>query len=91
LSDVSCTETPTKEKVIVIVMSTGGNCAQCEWPQCYSWDGKVVGASRHGKQDPATMAALQGTSGKKATSLGQGDFSTPKHRHSSLGARNAST
>lgn len=74
LSDASCVETPTKEKFIVIMMSTGGNCAQCEWQQLYTWDGKVLGSSLNAKQDAAIGTALKGTESKKAKKLGQGDL-----------------
>jgi hypothetical protein len=74
LSDASCIETPAKEKFIVILMTNGGNCAQCEWQQLYTWDGKVVGSSLDAKRDPAIDAALKGTASKKAKTLGQGDL-----------------
>lgn len=74
LSDVSCKETAAKEKFIVIMMSNGGNCDQCEWQQLYTWDGKVLGSSIDAKKDPAINAALKGTENKKAKSLGSGDL-----------------
>ena len=74
LGDASCVETPAKEKFIVVMMSTGGNCAQCEWQQLYTWDGKVLGSSLNAKQDPAISAALKGTESKKAKKLGEGDL-----------------
>jgi hypothetical protein len=74
LSDATCVETPAKEKFIVIMMSNGGNCNECEWQQLYSWDGKVLGSSLNAKRDAATAAALKGTESKKAKKLGDGDL-----------------
>jgi hypothetical protein len=74
LSDVTCIETPARERLIVIMMSKGGNCAQCEWQQLYTWDGKVLGSSLDARQDPAISAALKGAESKKARKLGQGDL-----------------
>jgi len=74
LSEVSCKETAAKEKFIVIMMSNGGNCDQCEWQQLYTWDGKMLGSSNDAKKDPAINAALKGTENKKAKSLGAGDL-----------------
>lgn len=74
LSDVTCAETPAKEKFIMIMMSNGGNCAQCEWQQVYTWDGKVLGSSLDAKKDPAIRAALKGAAGKGAKALGSGDL-----------------
>ena len=74
LSDATCVETPAKEKFIVIMMSTGGNCGECEWQQLYTWDGKVLGSSLNARKDPAIAAALKGTESKKARTLGQGDL-----------------
>jgi hypothetical protein len=74
LSDVTCAETPSKEKFILIMMSNGGNCAQCEWQQVYTWDGKVLGSSLDAKKDPAINAALKGAAGKGAKALGNGDL-----------------
>lgn len=75
LGDVSCKETPAKEKFIVIMMSNGGNCEQCEWQQLYTWDGKVLGSSIDAKKDPVISAALKGAENKKSKTLGAGDLS----------------
>lgn len=74
LSDAICAETPSKEKFIVIMMSNGGNCAQCEWQQVYTWDGKVLGSSLDARKDPALNAALKGATGKGAKVLCKGDL-----------------
>lgn len=74
LGEVSCKETPAKEKFIVIMMSNGGNCDQCEWQQLYTWDGKVLGSSNDAKKDPASSAALKGIENKKSKSLGSGEL-----------------
>ncbi|KQV45294.1 hypothetical protein ASD07_17380 [Duganella sp. Root336D2] len=74
LSEVTCAETPSREKFIVIMMSNGGNCAQCEWQQVYSWDGKVLGSSLDARKNPAIKAALKGATGKGAKTLGSGDL-----------------
>lgn len=74
LGDATCAETPAKEKFIVIMMSNGGNCAQCEWQQVYTWDGKVLGSSLDARKNPAIKAALKGATGKGAKVLGSGDL-----------------
>lgn len=74
LGEASCTEAPGGEKFILVMMSNGGNCEQCEWQQLYTWDGKMLGSSLDARKDSAVNAALKGATGKKARVLGQGDL-----------------
>lgn len=72
--DVVCVETPAKQKVIVVSMSNGGNCAQCEWADVYGWDGNLLGSDRDKKKNPVVGEALKTAFDKKAKKLGQGSL-----------------
>ncbi|MEG2049134.1 MAG: hypothetical protein RR100_19970 [Comamonas sp.] len=74
VGDVVCAETPGKQKVIVVSMSNGGNCAQCEWADVYSWDGALIGSSRDKKKNPAVGEATKTAFDKKAKKIGQGSL-----------------
>lgn len=72
--DVVCVETPSKQKVIVVSMSNGGNCAQCEWADVYGWDGNLLGSDRDKKKNPVIGEALKTAFDKKAKKMGQGSL-----------------
>lgn len=74
VGDVICAETPGKQKVIVVSMSNGGNCTQCEWADVYSWDGALIGSSRDKKKNPAVGEATKTAFDKKAKKIGQGSL-----------------
>lgn len=72
--DVVCVEAPSKQKVIVVSMSNGGNCAQCEWADVYGWDGNLLGSDRDKKKNPVVGEALKTAFDKKAKKMGQGSL-----------------
>jgi hypothetical protein len=74
LSEVVCAETPAKQKVIVVRVSNGGNCSQCEWNDVYAWDGSLLGSDRDKKKNPAVADAVKSAFDKKLKKLGQGDL-----------------
>jgi len=76
VSEVICAETPAKQKVIVVKISSGGNCAQCEWADVYSWDGAFIGSDRDKKKNPVAGDAVKTAFDQKAKKLGMGDLSS---------------
>jgi len=74
VSEVVCTETPAKQKVIVVKVSNGGNCDECEWADVYDWDGAPLGSSRD-KRNAVAAIAVKTAFDKKGRKLGQGDLS----------------
>jgi hypothetical protein len=75
VDQVVCAETPAKQKVIVVNLSNGGNCARCEWSDVYAWDGSLLGSSRDADKGVAVAEALKIAFDKKSKKLGQGDLS----------------
>lgn len=72
--DISCVATQSNEKYIVAMMSRsrGGNCAECEWVDVYSWDGLLLGTSggEGGKSQVQTVSdAIEAANDPKAPPL----------------------
>jgi hypothetical protein len=57
VGSMSCVETKDKQKLVVASMFNGGNCAQCEWTDVYTTDGKQVGSTRERKDRSAALTA----------------------------------
>lgn len=74
IGEVVCTETPARQKVIVVKVSNGGNCDECEWADVFDWDGAPLGSSRD-KKNAVAAAAVKTAFDKKGKKLGQGDLS----------------
>jgi len=75
VDQVVCTETPARQKVIVVKISNGGNCARCEWSDVYAWDGSLLGSSRDAGKGTVVGDALKTAFDRKSRKLGQGDLS----------------
>ncbi|MBC7464663.1 MAG: hypothetical protein H7256_01605 [Bdellovibrio sp.] len=63
IGDVMCVESPSKEKYIIVMMGTGGNCEECEWLEAYAWDGSYIGTSRSKNKDIKKAVDLAAAAG----------------------------